>query len=560
MSFLDLAVLVEGVAAGHAPFIIDVPEEAVIITSTMSELYGISSVLRSMEIAYNSYQRHHFNRITHDVELIVRSSLRYTIDAMGEMIVAMRGDPQGLSPDAFRRTWFSMRDFFYYQAGYPIDVRLGYYKKMLQEMDKIVKGELPDEDVLSRYRARVSALRVTQDREFAAGADRRRHSYGYGVLPPAPAPPPPPPAPIIRTRPRSRTPSPPLKSALRRSDPVVVTPVPRRSFERQRPSQPPRLIREAVSPRGRSPILPPELFDTSSSSDSEVTDSSPKLSSKGVKHWATAVFHVPVTATALTPAGDFTKCYGTPNSDALERLEKEYDRLLEMSFTGQLRMTVSFYLRGIDGRGRMLCTIHRSKTRPLYATMPLSSLQVHREDSCLQLCQHRPSSRNNELDMWANLQFTSFERLVVFYCTFIALRGQDSSFKYTMPEAGLEGENELFAAPIRDDDYNHALRILQDEETKAIRIDASAHEGALEGVPIWTAFIHQHVRSKTWARQVAPKVIHLSELERVTFISSDLYKPQVTSSGAHVLKFTERADADGFVKLIRELHRESRRR
>lgn len=125
-------------------------------------------------------------------------------------------------------------------------------------------------------------------------------------------------------------------------------------------------------------------------------------------------------------------------------------------------MTVYFYLREKDHRVRILCKIpHR--TRPSeYFCLPLNMLEVVREGSCLQLCRRRNSG--SELVLWATLKFTTIESryqqelrntwkdpltpatgMVVFFCSFLALRSQDAGKPVVdIRDHELEGEQELY--------------------------------------------------------------------------------------------------------------------
>jgi hypothetical protein len=92
---------------------------------------------------------------------------------------------------------------------------------------------------------------------------------------------------------------------------------------------------------------------------------------------------------------------------------------------------------------------------------------------------------------WAELKFTHHERMVLFYCTFVALKRQDSA---SLPTALIEHpgdmeEEVLFSGIIRDRNMFHALRLLQDRGSGVLRLEARPHRGVMEEVPIWTAFL-----------------------------------------------------------------------
>ncbi|WEW55143.1 hypothetical protein PRK78_000571 [Emydomyces testavorans] len=129
---------------------------------------------------------------------------------------------------------------------------------------------------------------------------------------------------------------------------------------------------------------------------------------------------------------------------------------------------------------------------------------------------------------------------------FLALRAQDSSRPITkIVDYELAGEELIFSGQILDDNFLHALRIYQDIETKAVRLQASIHQGELQ--------------RKGWIQRIGSKVVHLSELQRVVFIDPSDYTPKITKDGKHVLKFTSKKDSDDFTFQIGQLIKDSRR-
>lgn len=72
-------------------------------------------------------------------------------------------------------------------------------------------------------------------------------------------------------------------------------------------------------------------------------------------------------------------------------------------------MSVSFHLRSSDHRTRILCAVYAANdARSQYSTLPITSLTIAREGSCLKLFQK--GSQNNDVELWATLQFRSIER------------------------------------------------------------------------------------------------------------------------------------------------------
>jgi hypothetical protein len=59
----------------------------------------------------------------------------------------------------------------------------------------------------------------------------------------------------------------------------------------------------------------------------------------------------------------------------------------------------------------------------LHFCTPLTNLKIIRKGTSLQLCRLR---REGQFSLWALLNFYLYERMVLFYCTFAAMKRQDS--------------------------------------------------------------------------------------------------------------------------------------
>jgi hypothetical protein len=138
------------------------------------------------------------------------------------------------------------------------------------------------------------------------------------------------------------------------------------------------------------------------------------------------------------------------------------------------------------------------------------------------------------------MKFRSIERMVIFFCTFLALRSQDSGRPVDdIKDYELDEEEEIFGGQIIDDGYLHALRIYRDTVSGAVRLQASIHKGEMKRAPVWTAFITHHISSSVWLRRPEPKTIYVRELRRAIFSSE--YAPPKTQRGEHILQFTSRS-------------------
>ncbi|KLJ09149.1 hypothetical protein EMPG_15447 [Blastomyces silverae] len=500
MDFHQPALDAENVANIFSKFVAHVPEDAPNITSVVTELFTISANLRSLGTLQNSPLRPKFAYVASDIDLVVKASFRHTTRTINEAFVAMDdGGRAQATQQNVRHTWFLLRDYFHREAGYPLVTRLQYYKQMLGEIMLVVRNERGDHAALVELRQTLTALRMVQDRQFAIDTQQRRQAnftnggrtfgpppsttpLGPTVIlapampaaPIAPLVPPAPPPPPFGLRPRSNTP--PLKSALRKQTPVPTTPTQKRSYERRRPAG-----GRTASPHApgwfevESPISSFATPDSPSTTDSTSTDSFSLLDP--IDHWAVGLFSRCTTATSLPRSNKGSKCHGDFDMpDALARLEKDYDELFRLNFKPNL--TAILYLRDSDHRARILCQVHRSSSKIIYATLPLNVLTLSRQDSHLLLC--TKSSKDQGLRAWLSLEFETIEKMVLFHCAFIALRGQDSGRPISMtPDPFSLEEMEIYGGRILDDNYLHALRIFQDRPSGAIRLQASIHSGEM---------------------------------------------------------------------------------
>ncbi|EEH44365.2 uncharacterized protein PADG_00654 [Paracoccidioides brasiliensis Pb18] len=552
MGFLQSAAETDNVAATLSKFVAHVPEDAVNITAVISELFTISASLRSLETLHNSPLRPNFSFIINDVELVVRASLHHTVRVANDFFVAVDdGGGVKVFQQNIRDAWFRLRDYYLHEAGYPLLIRLQYYQKMLLEIVLVIRNEPGDPATLNNLRQAINTLRVNQDRRYAAAAHQRQQQANFAhnarplnpsipaprAIPHAPQPPVPPPAPHaphpdLRHRPST----PQLKSSLRKPAGAAAPVIPtlKRSYERRRPQS-----------RLQSPH-PPGWFDAESPSssfgapessltaDSTSTDSFSFLDP--FDHWAVSLFSRLTSATPLPQDSQGSKCHASSSlPNVLGHLETQYDELFRLNFNPNL--TAMLYLRDRDHRARIMCQVRISPSKIYYATQPLNKIHITRDKtaSYLRLCL---KDKSGQLEAWLSLQFDTIEKMILFHCAFIALRGQDSGHVVnSVPDSFTLDEEEFYAGRIHDNGYLHALRIFRDPVTKVIRLQASVLNGDMADVPVWTAFIHEFLLLKQWLRKASPTTVILSQLDRAVFINSDDYIPLVTQHNEHVLTF-----------------------
>ncbi|KAE8138675.1 hypothetical protein BDV38DRAFT_281972 [Aspergillus pseudotamarii] len=271
--------------------------------------------------------------------------------------------------------------------------------------------------------------------------------------------------------------------------------------------------------------------------DSVDDDSSRDQPGSVSNHWVKTVFETNTSSTPIPETGESSECFGEPQVDVKTWLHYEgFRQALQLPFPDQRDTLVSFYVRDFDHCVRILCERVSVNEPHDYYCLPLDMLEIVRVGSCLQLCRRR--RQGQELVLWLNLKFTTIESMVCFFSTFLALRSQDRGRPVErIRDYELDMENELYGGLIFAGKDLHALRIYQDGSSRAVRLQASMYRGEMKYVPVWTAFITQHMKSEGWIRLMPPTLVLLRELHKIVFNFSD-NSPQRTRDGEYVIQFT----------------------
>jgi hypothetical protein len=511
---------VEDVAAGFRGYREPLPEHAAEITSLIADLYGISAYLNSIDGAARSRQfPQNFVHIQDDLELL-RSSLSYTLDDIVLHFRQLERHVATLNP--YKRTWADLHAFFFNESGHYLPLRLQKYKIFLKELENIMQNKSSDVPLLRGLRRDIEALLSKQ------------------VNPP-------------RLDPLDL----PESIIAEHGNPVQGHGPRQRSYERRRPRFPPSAFSSPSGPL--SPVLPQEIppsapeIPSSPTSNSTTTHSNTSVGLSD--HWAKKVLLDDMSATRIPSSSESSKCFGDEMPRIKEwLLDEGFEEVLALSFNDGPDLSVRFHVRESDRRARIVCKVRHSTRASEYFCLPLNMLVVLREGSCLRLCRKRRSG--TEFVLWTSLKFRTIERMVIFYCTFLALRSQDSGRPVdNIEDYELEDEEEVFGGQILDDGYLHALRIYRDTVSGAIRLQASIHKGEMKRAPVWTAFVTHHISSPAWIRWSDSKTLYVRELRRAIF--SPEYVPQRTQRGEHILKFTSRSDAESFLNIITDLKNSS---
>lgn len=134
--------------------------------------------------------------------------------------------------------------------------------------------------------------------------------------------------------------------------------------------------------------------------------------------------------------------------------------------------------------------------------------------------------------------------MVLFYCTFVAMKRQDSteSIERQLREVEELKEKVLFHGEIQHGEMLHELKLCQDLASGVIRLEASPLRGAMVGVPLWTAFITKYKQQgdQDWAHLQSRRIVTLVALKPKPFVFNPGYTP-LRRGHEWVLNFTSPA-------------------
>ncbi|KAJ4305343.1 hypothetical protein N0V90_000874 [Kalmusia sp. IMI 367209] len=532
---LDYAKDAQDTATGLSTFLGEIPEYAKEIKGDIAELFAISSALDELheDLELSRYGRY-AGRILHDLEICL-PSLGFTLDDLRNIFNKSKRKGRQ-HPGAFPGTppyaqiWEDACDEMRAQ-GISLSARLEMYRTYLQGLHDILRSNEEDGEV-DHIRARLSKILKKQEpiddyfsrlsvvpraHESVHNAKFVSHSAPNTPTLSLPKPPPLPPRPAVE---RGTT------------YPTYV--------HQQPPPPPPPPLPPRSPVYGEIPYIPPIVPEvpqspTYSNASSHTYSSHSNDSGGPVAHWAMKILDGRHSSTPFATLGQGTRCLGRDEPQAIELLVNDgFEKVLELPFEAT-NVWVRLYWRSDDNRARILfLTLDPSGRRMRYC-FPLTGLKVLRTESSLQLC--RVNREDGRLDLWANLRFTLYERMVLFYSTMVAMKRQDD----TQTPPGLEdffqpGEREEFGGEIQDDSYLHAFRIFRDTDSGCVRFEATPRRGPLKTIPIWTAFVTQYVGHRSWMKRVGNCTIQFRELHPYMF--TDGYKLPKGPSGKYQLTFT----------------------
>ncbi|KAL2157408.1 hypothetical protein VTH06DRAFT_6100 [Thermothelomyces fergusii] len=234
-------------------------------------------------------------------------------------------------------------------------------------------------------------------------------------------------------------------------------------------------------------------------------------------HWAEQIFSLPLPSRTalkhLRPSKPYGPLYpwghlAIPHdSTVLFKRSFENDTISIVAFLSSVDQCPYFLLRTLqDGA-------------PWYSMFGAHELCIEREGSALQLKRWSRSEQCSKL--WAALYFITWEEMVLFYCTFVALKARSLLTVQIHPnEFQLRREKRLFQAQIIDDSFRHSLIVYEDLQTRGLRLHAAVWEGELRQCPVWTAFVTHQSQSPTWLSQRSRHRVWLKDIQLYVFCNT----------------------------------------
>ncbi|KAK3705402.1 hypothetical protein LTR37_013375 [Vermiconidia calcicola] len=511
-SLMRFAQDVEDVAAGLNAFRDRLPRDATRITAIISELFAVSSVLREIENAHNDRRyAPSFYRIEQDLALVL-PSLRRTLDGTFEMFARARERP-------YQMVWDDLDHRMEREEGAGLLRRLEWYHDFLRAQLDVLTGYTPQD--LRDLRRQLVSLFDAQD-----GLHRRIQRLSIDTSASTPRP---------------------MRPPLSRLE-TPISPTTMSDDWDRGPEMPPPLAPDPPPPMPTSPTFTSSSSQTlNSSQTSYSSDRAVVPIQPAFVHWAQDVFDGQNPGTEIRRShqvNERSACFGTIDNSSLHHLVQDgFLRALEISFDRD-QLWVRLYIRPSDNRSRILIMTKDATGPDMHYCTPLTNLKIIRDRSSLQLCRVR---REGRYTPWARLNFYLYERMVLFYCTFVAMKRQDrreiphddllDEFELEGPDSQHPGDEVQYDGMVRDGDLRHALRLYKDRSSGVVRLEAAALRGPMKDVPLWTAFVTRYANDPDWAHHEGGGVVSLIALRPPPYVFLSGYEPPKNRSREYILQF-----------------------
>ncbi|MCJ1280284.1 hypothetical protein MMC21_008111, partial [Puttea exsequens] len=194
-------------------------------------------------------------------------------------------------------------------------------------------------------------------------------------------------------------------------------------------------------------------------------------------HWLPSLWKRLPAGTLFSARLARSQCFAAHMEGVAARLAEDYQTLLELPLENG-NMIVQLYHRLHDSKARIFIRTLAPGSAVKDCCLPLARSMIERNNSRLVLKRVDKSGQADE--DWAVLQFRSYEKLVLFFCMFIALRAQDCTRVRPILDYMIQDEEQLFRGIITDDKYRHGLQVFQDKDTKVARLQASVLTGEMK--------------------------------------------------------------------------------
>ncbi|KAK4245621.1 hypothetical protein C7999DRAFT_42840 [Corynascus novoguineensis] len=234
-------------------------------------------------------------------------------------------------------------------------------------------------------------------------------------------------------------------------------------------------------------------------------------------HWAEQIFSLPLPSRTALKHLRSSKSYGPFYPWGHLTIPQGSTVLFKRPFDNDT-ISIVVFLSSVDQCPYFLMRTIQNNT-PWYSMFGAHELCIEREGSALQLKRWSRSEQCSKL--WAALYFITWEEMVLFYCTFVALKARNLLTVQIHPnEFQLRREKRLFQAQIIDDGFKHSLIVYEDLQTRGLRLHAAVWEGELRQCPVWTAFVTHQSQSSTWLSRRSRHRVWLKDVQLYVFCNA----------------------------------------
>ncbi|KAH6625941.1 hypothetical protein B0J18DRAFT_126054 [Chaetomium sp. MPI-SDFR-AT-0129] len=225
-------------------------------------------------------------------------------------------------------------------------------------------------------------------------------------------------------------------------------------------------------------------------------------------HWAEQIFSLPLPSRTTLKHLKPSRSHGPFYPWGHITIPQNSTILFRRSFDNETISVVVFLSSEDECPYLMVRTVQQST--PWFSMFGAHELCIEREGSALQLKRWSKSEKCSKL--WVALYFLTWEEMVLFYCTFVALKARDLLTVQIHPnEFQLNREKRLFQA------FKHSLIVYEDMQTKGLRLHAAVWEGELRQCPVWTAFVTDQSQSPAWLSRRSRRRVWLKDIQLYVF-------------------------------------------